>query len=177
MSASPRKIVLAKSADWRTWFSFIQIKAESLEIWDEVNPNEPFKESLKRPEIPNFPISENDDDEVEAGKYQMLQLKTQLYRLKLDEYKVRKAALTELKSKILESLSTEYGVYLEDINHKRGHPWKILTALEQRIAPFDAAQIRDIETKYQKLKKGPGNQIWRHISSSGRGHTLMPSIM
>ena len=88
----------------------------------------------------------------------MLQLKTQLYRLKLDEYKVRKAALTELTSNILESLSTEYGVYLEDINQIRGHPWKILTALKQRIAPSDAAQIRDIETKYEKLKKGPGNQ-------------------
>jgi hypothetical protein len=38
-----RKVVFAKPANWKTWLSFVQIKAINSGIWDLINPNIPTK--------------------------------------------------------------------------------------------------------------------------------------
>lgn len=143
--SSSKQVILSKSSDWRTWITLVRIRATNNDIWELVNPEletQPARQSKpKEPEIAYLeqPTGMRAQLALEAFKDE-----NQVYKFKLAAYKREAKALADLSNFILETISAENVVYVEQADP---HPWNILRTLKQRLAPTAEAE----STRWNKL--------------------------
>ena len=113
-------MLLRKSIDWNIWFFFIQIRAEILRIWNQVDSNQIYKESLKKSVVSVFYIS-IDDTKFDANRYQVYKVRCHQHKMLLDQYDRQKRAYDKLNDFILNTLSIEYATYISDMNKSNAH--------------------------------------------------------
>lgn len=155
MSSGNRKILLAKPGDWDAWISFVRTRATNSRVWDLVNPDLTTKPiSIVEPIEPEFEIP---DDSVLFDRlgYEAFKARKDAYKTKYAKYERQQKALSDLITFIQETITSHNIVYIQK---EEAHPWNILRALKKRLAPSDEARSLDIEQRYHKLCKGPGNQ-------------------
>lgn len=155
MSTS-RKIVLAKSEDWDTWYSLLKSRAVNMRIWDLVDPDSDTKPAQpKKPTKPApFDFGTTDADFSEA-KFKRWTAMEQVWRSDEKEYDKSMNALADLTIAIQESISAN--VYIL-IQKKPQHPWDLLRELKAIVAPTDFARLQRLSNKYKELLKGSGSQ-------------------
>ena len=155
MAASQKKIVLNKPEDWDTWISFLKMKATNLNIWGLIDPQLPVKpEALAKPIEPIFDPGASTASFNKDG-YEFYKAQHHLYRPQLARYKKQKEAFVSIISFIQETITAHNVVFIQ---HVEGHPYDILKALKERLAPTDKARTLQLRVRYDKLRKGPGNQ-------------------
>lgn len=154
-TVASRKIVLAKPTDWELWLSFIKNKAELNDVWDLINPHSEFPTpSYARPAKPPLyvPATPAAFDPI-AAEYHRFQLRN--YKELLSDYDRQQKTFSNIIDYIHETLSSSYATVTRQVP---SHPWSILRALKLHIAPSDEATSYELEKKYHRLAKGPGNR-------------------
>ena len=68
-------------------------------------------------------------------------------------YNEQKTAFTSVISLIQETITAENAILIQNTE---SHPYDLLVALKQRLAPTDQARSLQLEKRYERLKKGPG---------------------
>lgn len=151
---SNRKIVLSKTADWDSWFSFVKTKATIGGIWELVDPSKPTIPSHQQLPVPPTFQAPTDPLEINQQACYLFEIQILEYKLQLEGYDRQQKAFSELIIFIHDTISVQNAVYIqkEDPN-----PWSMLRALKARLAPTDTVRSMDIEAKYHKLCKGPGS--------------------
>ena len=148
-------IKLRKPEDWDTWISFVRMRATNLDIWALINPELPTKPvALDIPIKPNFDPGafSADSDRVEHHFYEAHQ---HLYKSALAKYNEQSDAFASIIVFIRETITAQNAVLIQ---HVESHPYDYLKALRERLAPTDKARSLRFQTRYEELKKGPGNK-------------------
>ena len=78
-----------------------------------------------------------------------------MYKSRLARYNDQKIAFTAIISFIQETITADNAILIQKVE---SHPYNLLVALKQRLAPTDQARSLYLEKQYEKLKKGPCNQ-------------------
>lgn len=78
-----------------------------------------------------------------------------IFRNKLVAYENQQQGIIHLITFIQETITAQNAIYIQYVEP---HPWDQLRALQARLAPTDTARLMDIEARYEKLIKGPGEQ-------------------
>ena len=155
MTSSSKKIMLSKSEDWKTWLSFVRMKATSLEIWDLIDPELAVKpETIKKPTEPTFDLGD-DPKKFNKEGYEFFKAKREMYKMTLSQYKEQTEAFSSIISFIQESITAQNAVLIE---HVEPQPYEILRELKRTLAPTDRARELELQIRYRKLAKGPKNQ-------------------
>lgn len=153
-SSTPRKVTLQKSSDWDLWISMVKIRAHSHNIWSLIDPSLPAKpECLQNPIEPIIPIVTNDAD-TNAAAFSLYKLQLSTYKISLSNFEKQCRAFADINAFITETITLNNAVYIQ---RTEPHPYNILVALKQKLAPSDQARSRSIEQEYQRLIKGPGS--------------------
>ena len=153
--STPKKVILAKTADWDPWIFFVRNRAKSSRIWDLVDPNLTERpQQLQPPMVPTFVIppagTPLNKDTLEIYKVQ-----NSLYKTQLAEYERQEKAFGDLIAFIQDTIAAHNVIFIQK---EDSHPWNILRALKNRLVPSDEVRSLAIEQKYHKLCKGPGTQ-------------------
>ena len=150
-----KKVILAKSADWDAWLSFVRTWAVNTQIWDLVSPDlEERPVSVEQPIEPEFTVPD-DDAQFDKVKYEAYKARKDVYKTKLARYERQEKAFGDLITFIQETIAAHNDIFIQK---KEPHPWNILQALKQRLAPSDEARNLAIEQRYHNLCKGPETQ-------------------
>lgn len=152
---STTKIILAKPADWDSWISFVRSRATNTRIWDLVDPSKETKpEALTEPIEPIYMVPE-DDSLFDKNAYDAYKARKEIYKTKIARYERQEKAFGDLIIFIQDTIAAHNVIYIQKVEP---HPWNLLNALKQRIAPSDEARSLELEQKYHQLCKGPLNQ-------------------
>lgn len=155
LTMSTKKVILSKPADWDAWIFSVRIRATSTRIWDLVNPDLTVRPvSLKEPIEPEFQFPA-DDAQFDKLKYEAYKARKDIYKTNLAEYERQEKAFGDLISFIQDTIAAHNVPFIQK---EEPHPWNLLRALKLRPAPIDEARNLEIEQRYHKLCKGPGNQ-------------------
>ena len=143
-------MMLSNSADWDTWIIYIRIRAASSRIWPLIDPSSPVKKPhLVEPPAPVKPTQATDETsyqyKIDCAEYKLLLL----------EYKEQQAAFRGIIDYILDTILPANIIYIQNVEV---HPYVVLVALKERLAPSDEARSLSIEREYRKLCEGPRNQ-------------------
>ena len=145
-----RKVTLSKSQDWDTWISYVRMLATTSQTWTLIDPSLSEKPSyLAEPIEPVMPVQVTNETYTQ---YKMLSLKHKQNQIKFEK---QQASFKEIIKYIQATVSPENATLIENIE---AHPWNLLTALKERIAPSDDARLYSIEKEYRKLCDGPRDQ-------------------
>ena len=173
---STKKVILAKSADWDPWISFVQSRAINSRIWDLVNPDLPDKpQRLQPPLVPTFIIPPAGTP-LNKDTLEIYKIQNSLYQTQLAEFERQQRAFGDLISFIQETVAAHVVTYFQK---EDPHPWSILRALKLRLAPSDDARNLEIEQRYHRLCKGSGTQNievwlddWRTTYTQAKKHSV-----
>ena len=137
MTTGIRKIVLAKSADWDTWISFVKTRASNSGIWELINPDKSIlPPHLIEPVEPEFEPP-TDPAQLNQLAYDLYRQQIQVYEFKLEKYEMQQRAFVELISFIQETLTIQNFIYIQQTE---SHFWHQLRALQARLALTNNAQ-------------------------------------
>jgi hypothetical protein len=151
-------IILESPADWHEWMIVINLKAESGEIKQLIDPDlttEPIP--LKEPDRPNpSDIKEGVTTTVAltAVEREEYRFRREDYKIELVRYRQQREALNSLKDFIITSVARQHLSYLEE----KTTVYQMLTALKKRVAPTDRARKMELARKYRDLQRGAVNQ-------------------
>lgn len=152
-SSSQKKIVLSKPEDWDTWIAFVRIKATNANIWQLINPEHRTQPAvLTEPVEPILTLGATFD----KAQYDFHVAKQNIYKSQLAKFDKQKAAFADIINFIFESISAQIAVLIQHVDV--AHPYDILRTLKNGIAPTDKGRELQLRNRYDKLKKGPGNQ-------------------
>lgn len=152
MSSSSTPVILTKSADWDLWISFV--KTRSIKIWPNINPDLAEKPaSLPEPIAPLFLIPDN--GVIDPNALALHKAKSSNYKTLLAAYEKQQRVFDEIIQFIQSTISTTNAIHIERVEP---HPYNILKALKQKLAPSDQARSLDIEQNYHRIIKGPRDQ-------------------
>ena len=153
MTTNQKKIVLNKPEDWDTWIAFVRIKASTTHIWNLINPELPDQpEELIEPVEPELIVGPDFDQ----AQYTLHLAKQNVYKSQKAKFDKQTEAFSDIISFVYESISAHNAVLIQNIQSP--HPYNILKALKERLAPTDKARALQLRGRYYKLMKGPGNQ-------------------
>lgn len=151
-----KKVILSKPADWEAWISFVRTRATNNRIGDLINPDLTDKPAtLQEPAEPEEYNVPDDPNLFNQKAYEAYKAGKDIYKTRLARFEREEKAFWDLISFIQETIAA-HNVTL--IQKEESHPWNILRALKQRLAPSDEARNPAIEQRYHKLCKGPGTQ-------------------
>ena len=151
-----RNVVLNKPEDWDTWITFIKIRATNLGIWDLINPDHSTKPAmLERPIEPILDLGENGETYSQT-KYNLHLAKQNVWKSKNAQFKEQRDACIAIINFVQETVSAQHGVLIQ--HAKSAHPYDILNILKNGLAPSDQGRQLQIRNRWEKLRRGPGNQ-------------------
>ena len=154
MSSNTKRIILSKPSDWPLWIDSIKTSAKQRHVWGLVDPDIAIKPTtLQRPipiSIPSLPA----DGLLSDDEMKMFEQRRKLYKAQLEDFKEESKALADITDAIQDTVSTTNVAYYQNTHD----PWSMLQALKAALAPSDYARRRELEIKFEKLKKGPGSQ-------------------
>ena len=84
------------------------------------------------------------------ARYQMAK-----YKRELQEQKEQKEAMAKVIRFIYDTTSVSNLTYIQKVEI---HPWNVLRALQDRLAPSDAARSLELKQQYHRLRRGPTNR-------------------
>ena len=152
-SSSQKEIFLSKPEDWDTWIAFVRIKASNADIWNLINPDLPFQPpALTEPVEPVYNLGATFDQE----KYDDYMARKKIYKSHRIKYDKQKKTFDAIISFIFESVSAQNAVLIQRV--ESAHPYEILRTFKNGIAPTDKSRELRPRARYDKLRKGPGNQ-------------------
>lgn len=154
MSTS-KKVILSKTADWDPWISFVRNRAKASRIWDLVDPTLTERpQQLELPEEPIYTIPAAGTP-LNRDTLEIYKVQNSLYKMQLAAYERQEKAFGDLTAFIQDTIAANNVIFIQK---EDSHPWNILRALKNRLAPSDEARSLAVEQKYHKLCKGPGTQ-------------------
>ena len=152
---SNNKIILAKPQDWDNWLFFVRTRATMMNIWHLVNPAIAIRPTyLLPPTRPPLP-QRDPDGTIPAPAQQTYKMDSSTYKMDCVDFDRQQKAFSDLIAFIQETIASENITHIAQVE---SHPWDILRALSQRLAPSDEGRAMQIKEKYLKLRKGPGTQ-------------------
>lgn len=153
MGDQKKKIILSKPEDWDTLISFVRIKAETYKVWHLIDPDLPSKPvALTRPDKPTFdPGTSASSFNQQAFEFWKAQY--QVYKPRLADYTKQTEVFASIVTYIQETITASNAVLIQKTE---AHPYSLLRALKERLAPTDSARSISLEKRYERLKKGPG---------------------
>ena len=159
-----------------TWFLFVRTRATNSGIWNLVNPETTPKPLDVLPPIKPVFILPIDPSTYDPAAYEVFKVQTHIYKLWLGEYEKQQKAYADLITFIQETVTVQNATYIQKVD---AHPWNLLRALKERLAPSDEARSIEIENKYHKLCKGPGKQDmeiwieeWQTVYAEGKAYGI-----
>ena len=133
----------------------MRARATTTQIWDLINPNLAERPlSLKQPVEPEFEMPD-DDAQFDITKYEAYKARKDIYKTKLAKFERQQKAFGDLITFIQDTIAAHNVTFIQK---EEPHPWNLLRALKQRLAPSDEARDLEIEPNYHRLCKGPGTQ-------------------
>ena len=106
-----KAVILAAPKDWHLWLSIINRTAQTLAIWDIVNPELPAQQPLL--ERPTYPTFQNSTDAaVFAINAQRFKIEEKEYKNKLADYNRQNKAVAELVKLITSTIIVTNAVYI-----------------------------------------------------------------
>ena len=153
--STQKKITLSKPEDWDTWISFVRIKAETHEVWNLIDPDLPSKPAaLSKPVKPAYDPGASAAT-FDQHAFEFWKAQYQFYKSQLADYTKQTEVFASIVTYIQETITASNAVLIQKTE---AHPYNLLVALKQRLAPTDSARSLSLEKRYEKLKKGPGGQ-------------------
>ena len=153
--ATQKRLILSKSEDWDSWISFVRNQAESHNVWNLIDPTFPIRPiALTKPLEPLFELG-GSAEAFNSKAFEFYKAQQVVYKSRLARYNEQKTGFTAIISFIQETITVENAILIQKVE---SHPYNLLVALKQRLAPSDQARSLYLEKRYEKLKKGPGNQ-------------------
>lgn len=151
-------IKLTKSSDWDQWISYIKSHAKDSHIWDVINPQSTAaaRDALRLapPIEPVIPANETG-----FTQYRMAILQ---YNVSLQKYDRQQAALRDIKTKILNTMSKEAAVHIE--NQENTYASDILVILsgiyDLPLATKQAKLRREWDALQQGRQRGQALAQW-----------------
>lgn len=104
-------IKLTKPSDWDQWIASIASQAQDLHVWSLVKPDSTEAERARQHKTPTKPTKPTAADETAASQYKMDIME---YNINLHEYERQQNALRDLKRVILNTITKEPAVHIED---------------------------------------------------------------
>lgn len=142
-----KKIVLIKTIDWNTWYSFVKIKAINNEIWDFINPKLFFKSIfLKFSNESKL----NMIGEVTSRIFELYKIACQVYKIKLTKYEKQMKAFDDIIIYIQKTISVQCAKF---IIKNESHSWNYFRTFKQHFAFSDEARGLKIEERYHRFCK------------------------
>ncbi|KAL8717048.1 MAG: hypothetical protein Q9225_005675 [Loekoesia sp. 1 TL-2023] len=151
---SIRELKLASSKDWDAWITIVKGKAIAYRIWDLIDPSKVEKPTpLEKPEEPELDIPDNEEEEEYTKLLVRYKLQMAKYKSQRSKWKEQHESFTKLIDFIYDTITVANIVYIQKIEV---HPWNILRALKQKLAPPDSAYSLGVR-KYQPLHQ---KDVW-----------------
>ena len=152
-SSQKKQVILNKPEDWDTWIAFVKIKAANLDIWDQIDPDLFTRPpALIAPVAPVLDIGATFDQ----GQWNLHLARKDVYKTLKAEYKEQKEAFAAIISFIHETVSAQNAILIQHVESP--HPYDMLRCLKSGIAPTDTGRKLQLRARYEKLRRGPGNQ-------------------
>lgn len=152
-TSNTKKVILAKSVDWDPWISFVRKRAKASRIWEYVDPS--LSDKPAQPLPPTKPIlARQVGGAVDPIALEVYKLDLVEYKAELAEYERQEKAFGDLGAFIQDTIAAHNAVFIQ----YEDHPWNVLVALKNRLAPSDESRSLAVEQRYQKLCNGPGTQ-------------------
>lgn len=146
--AEIRKVVLAKSADWDTWNSFVKTRVSDSGIWGLINPDLTSLPAHPVESVePKFEPSTN-PAQLNQSAYELYRQQIQVFKLKQVKYKKQQRAFEGLIAFIHETIISQNFIYIQKAE---SHSWHQLCVLKARLALTNEARSLRIESRYHKL--------------------------
>lgn len=97
----------------------------------------------------------DDDNDFDRQSFAAFKARKEIYKGQMDKFERQEKAFTDLITFIQETIAPHNVKFIQQVEP---HPWNHLQALKARLAPSDQARSLEVEQRYHKLCKGPGNQ-------------------
>ena len=152
---SSRKIILAKSADWNIWLSFIRNKIQLNDIWKKINLELINCLSCLILSIEFMSYVSISLEIFKQKLYDLWKLHDRLYLRALLNYDCQQKAFISIIDFIHESISTAYSSI---IRRKSFHSWNILRIFKHHLASSNAVMTYELKLKYHRLNKDLENR-------------------
>ena len=108
-----------------------------------------------RPQYPAKPIlARLEGGTVDPTALELYKVDIVQYEADLAEYERQEKAFGDLRGFIQDTIAAHNAVLIQH----EDHPWSVLRALKNRLAPSAQSRSLAIEQRYQKLCNGPGTQ-------------------
>ena len=165
-SATPNvlksSVILEKSTDWHEWMIVINLKAESGEVKELINPElttepAPLREP-DRPKPSDIKQGVTSTTELSSDEREEFRFRRDDYKIELAKYRRQREALNSIKDFIVTSVARQHLSYLRE----KTTVYQMLVALKKRIAPTDRARKMELVRKYREIQRGPVNQQIDH---------------
>ena len=143
-SNNTKKVILAKSIDWDAWISFVRKRAKAGRIWEYVDPS--LAEKPVQPQYPKKPVLVQlvggavDPTVLEVYKLDIIE-----HKAELSKYERQEKAFGDLGAFIQDTIAAHNAIFIQ----YEDHPYNVLVALKNRLAPSDQSRSLAVEQRYQ----------------------------
>jgi hypothetical protein len=160
-NVSTARVILRNPNDWIAWLEMVKSTATTGQVWEYVDPSKKETEipDLSEPKWPEPSDLTRSAEEIASGiltaphKEELTELRS-LYKVRLNRYDQRKAALASLHRFIQET------VHPDRIHHTFdcATVHKMLVNLQDRLKPRDDIRRLQLTDQYRELQKSPKNK-------------------
>ena len=148
---SSRRIILAISANWNIWLSFIRNKAQLNDVWKKINLELINCLSCLLLSVESISYILISSEIFKQKLYNLWKIHDRLYLRALSNYD-RQQKIIDFKH---ESISTAYSFI---IRRESFHLWNILRILKHHLASSNVVMTYELKLKYHKLNKNLENR-------------------
>lgn len=154
------RIILRSPDDWIPWLEMVKSTATTGQVWEYVDPSRTADQIPKFiepqwPEPSDLPRTEEEraGTLTAAHKEELTELRS-LYKIRLNRYDQRKAALAHLHRFIQETVHPDRIHHTFDCDSV----YRMLVNLKQRLKPRDDVRRLQLTEQYRELQKSPKNK-------------------
>ncbi|KAN0070393.1 hypothetical protein V8E54_011262 [Elaphomyces granulatus] len=139
------KVILRSMGEWMDWIETIRMIAEGLEVWEYMDPEvEPQNIlMLNQPTKPS--------PRLEATTVHLAEL--EIFKYELRKWSEKKAALREMKKKILQTIGKTVSNFIKDPSFS--NPYQMLRDLRAKLRPDNAVHKNIFTMRRKKLQHFP----------------------
>jgi hypothetical protein len=147
-------VILEKPSDWSNWLMLRRDKAESTDIWDYCNPDQP-KEELgaepTRPRITDYKSDATKLSDLSEALQKDYRDALETFTFDYPRWEKKDRALRALATEILATVAARHLYLLKD----QITAYDRLKTLKQHLCPSDRTRERELQTKFRDLSKSP----------------------
>ncbi|KAK8236910.1 hypothetical protein HDK77DRAFT_302415 [Phyllosticta capitalensis] len=150
---SAYKVILSTSADWEDWICTIRFRANSLGVWNLIDPtNEEPQGLLTEPNRPDTSCLDEPSTSTSPESREDLRLRLEVYKIDLGSYRRQQDNLGQVSLWILDNVSPHwFSILIES----RDNPWDMLRILRRKVAPSLGEDWAKVNRDATELDKNP----------------------